>query len=52
MTASHFEVINFKRFRPYVRPHTFGGPKRNRLFITAGGSLYSLFVGQCGAQRP
>jgi gluconolactonase len=31
---------------------TFGGPKRNRLFITAGGSLYSLFVGQRGAQRP
>jgi gluconolactonase len=31
---------------------TFGGPKRNRLFITAGGTLYSLFVGQRGAQRP
>jgi gluconolactonase len=31
---------------------TFGGAKRNRLFITAGGSLYSLFVGQRGAQRP
>ena len=31
---------------------TFGGPKRNRLFITANRSLYSVFVASTGAQRP
>jgi gluconolactonase len=31
---------------------TFGGPKRNRLFITATSSLYSTFVTVTGAQRP
>jgi gluconolactonase len=31
---------------------TFGGPKRNRLFITATTSLYSIFVNANGAQRP
>jgi len=31
---------------------TFGGPKRNRLFITAHTSLYSIFVGVNGLQRP
>lgn len=31
---------------------TFGGPKRNRLFITAGATLYSLFTGTRGVQRP
>lgn len=31
---------------------TFGGPKRNRLFITAHRSLYSIFSGQNGLQRP
>jgi gluconolactonase len=30
----------------------FGGPKRNRLFITATSSLYALYVGCNGAQRP
>lgn len=30
----------------------FGGPKRNRLFITATSSLYSSFVTVVGAQRP
>jgi gluconolactonase len=30
----------------------FGGPKRNRLFITAHTSLYSIFVGVNGALRP
>lgn len=30
----------------------FGGPRRNRLFITATTSLYSVFVGATGAQRP
>jgi gluconolactonase len=31
---------------------TFGGPKRNRLFITANRSLYSCFVAATGAQLP
>jgi gluconolactonase len=31
---------------------TFGGPKKNRLFITATTSLYSLFVNARGAQVP
>lgn len=30
----------------------FGGEKRNRLFITATSSLYAVYVGVCGAQRP
>ncbi len=30
----------------------FGGRKRNRLFITATASLYAIYVGQNGAQRP
>ena len=31
---------------------TFGGPKRNRLFMTATKSLYSVFVATTGAQAP
>lgn len=31
---------------------TFGGPKRNRLFITATRSLYSIYVTATGAQVP
>lgn len=31
---------------------TFGGPRRNRLFITATTSLYSVFVATRGAQVP
>jgi gluconolactonase len=31
---------------------TFGGPGRNRLFITASTSLYSVFVATRGAQTP
>ncbi|MBB4053917.1 gluconolactonase [Devosia subaequoris] len=31
---------------------TFGGPKRNRLFITATTSLYALYVTARGAQTP
>ncbi|MGO4449832.1 SMP-30/gluconolactonase/LRE family protein [Phyllobacterium sp. TAF24] len=31
---------------------TFGGPRRNRLFITATKSLYSIFVNATGAQEP
>ena len=31
---------------------TFGGPRRNRLFITATNSLYSIYVTATGAQVP
>ncbi len=31
---------------------TFGGPKRNRLYITATSSIYSVFVMATGAQKP
>ena len=31
---------------------TFGGPRRNRLFITATTSLYAIYVTASGAQRP
>ncbi|MDO8884190.1 SMP-30/gluconolactonase/LRE family protein [Pseudotabrizicola sp.] len=31
---------------------TFGGPRRNRLFITATTSLYAIYVSTTGAQRP
>ena len=31
---------------------TFGGPKKNRLFICASTSVYSLYVNDVGAQRP
>lgn len=31
---------------------TFGGPRRNRLFITATSSLYAVYLTATGAQRP
>jgi gluconolactonase len=31
---------------------TFGGPKNNRLFITATTSVYAVFTAVCGATRP
>ena len=31
---------------------TFGGPKKNRLFITATTSLYAVYVGAVGIQTP
>lgn len=31
---------------------TFGGPKRNRMFITATSSVYSVYLNANGAQRP
>jgi len=46
------ELIGKIHFPEIVTNLTFGGPKRNRLFVTAASSLYSVFVGQSGAQRP
>jgi len=31
---------------------TFGGPRRNRLFITSTNAVYSVFVAATGVQRP
>jgi gluconolactonase len=31
---------------------TFGGPKKNRLFIAASTSIYSVYVNDMGAQKP
>jgi gluconolactonase len=31
---------------------TFGGPRRNRLFITSTNAVYSVFVGATGIQHP
>jgi gluconolactonase len=31
---------------------TFGGPRRNRLFIAANSSLYAVFLNTAGLQRP
>ncbi len=36
----------------FVSNLTFGGERRNRLFITATTSLYSVYVGARGAQTP
>ncbi len=46
------ELLGKIRVPEAVANLTFGGPKRNRLFITATTSLYSLFVNARGAQQP
>lgn len=45
-------LLGIIRIPEMVSNLTFGGPKRNRLFITATRSLYSVFVGVSGAQVP
>ena len=50
--AADGELIGKIHFPEIVTNLTFGGPKRNRLFVTAASSLYAVFVGQSGAQRP
>jgi gluconolactonase len=46
------ELLGKIRVPEPVANLTFGGPKRNRLFITATTSLYSVFVNANGAQTP
>jgi gluconolactonase len=46
------ELLGKIRVPEAVANLTFGGPKRNRLFITATTSLYSVFVNANGVQRP
>lgn len=43
------EVIGKIMVPETVTNLTFGGPKRNRLFITAASSLYAIYVGTRGA---
>ena len=40
------------RIPPMVANLTFGGPRRNRLFITATKSLYAVYVATTGVQTP
>jgi len=46
------ELLGKIRVPEAVANLTFGGPKKNRLFITATTSLYSVFVNARGAQYP
>ena len=46
------ELLGKIRVPETVANLTFGGPKRNRLFIAAASSLYAVYVGTRGAQRP
>lgn len=48
-----------RRFRDLTLPNartvanlTFGGPRRNRLFIAGHSSLYAMYVNARGAQEP
>ena len=46
------ELLGKIRVPEIVANVCFGGPKRNRLFITATTSLYAVYVAQTGVQRP
>jgi gluconolactonase len=46
------EALGKIKIAPMVSNLTFGGQRRNRLFITGTDKLYSVFVGATGAQRP
>jgi gluconolactonase len=46
------ELLGKVRVPEVVSNVAFGGPKRNRLFMTGTTSLYAAYVAQAGAQRP
>jgi gluconolactonase len=46
------ELLGKIRVPEAVANLTFGGAKKNRLFITATTSLYAVFVNARGAQTP
>jgi gluconolactonase len=46
------EVLGRINFPQIVSNLTFGGPKRNRLFVTCTHELYSVYVTATGAQQP
>ncbi len=50
--ASNGQLLGKIRVPEAVANLTFGGRKRNQLFITATTSLYSVFVNAKGAQHP
>ncbi len=49
---SHGHPLGRIKLPQMVSNLTFGGPKRNRLFITSTHALCAVFVGVSGAQRP
>ncbi|HSE95996.1 MAG TPA: SMP-30/gluconolactonase/LRE family protein [Methylomirabilota bacterium] len=46
------ELLGKVRIPEKVSNCTFGGPKKNRLFVTATTSLYAVFLNRRGAQWP
>lgn len=46
------EILGKIRFPGPVANLTFGGPARNRLFVTANRNLWAVYVAATGAQRP
>lgn len=46
------DLLGRIKFPQVVSNLVFGGPKRNRLFVTCTHELYSVFVAATGAQRP
>ena len=49
--AASGDVLGRVNFPQFVSNLTFGGPKRNRLFVTCTHEFYSVFVTTTGAQR-
>jgi gluconolactonase len=50
--AASGDLLGRINFPQIVSNLTFGGPKRNRLFVTCTHELYSVYVTATGAQRP
>ena len=50
--SRHGELLGKIRVPQAVANVTFGGPRRNRLFITATKSLYAIYLTVTGAQYP
>ena len=46
------DLLGRIKFPQMVSNLAFGGPKRNRLFVTCTHELYAVFVAATGAQRP
>jgi gluconolactonase len=51
-TSAGEELLGRIRIPETVSNCTFGGPKRNRLFMTATSSLYAVFLNARGVQTP
>jgi gluconolactonase len=50
--SSDGDILGRIKFPQMVSNLVFGGPKRNRLFVTCTHEVYSVFVGANGAQLP